>query len=287
MKLRTILALFLGAMLSMMLAGSPVWAANCGDTAGPSGERVPCACGDTVITNTTLKGTDPVVSTDPGDFCASTGLAMGAADIKLDCKGLTLRGNGLGDGIVIFADGTTVQGCVITNFSGFAGIHVDAGNTTLVLNKLIANLNAGIGFHFETGNRAERNQADGNGCWGITVNFSADSAVVTGNRAAGNGCGGILVDTGSDTNTLAANITDDNSGPGIEVRGDSNTLDGNRGKDNTADGVLVSGATNTLIRNVFDTNGGHGICAGAGNIDGGGNRGTGNAVLPDVDFACP
>jgi hypothetical protein len=65
-----------------------------------------------------------------------------------------------------------------------------------------------------------------------------------------------------------------------------NTLETNRGKDNAGDGITVTVAGNTLRNNVEDTNGGHGICAVAGNTDAGGNRGTGNAVPPDVDFDC-
>lgn len=286
MKPRMILAVLLGLVLSMTISGSPAWAADCGDTAGPSGERVPCACGDDVVTDTALRPSDPVVSTDPSDFCSGTALFMFVPDITLDCKGLTLRGDLSDDGIYVGAWGTTVKGCVITEFAGFAGIHVDAGNTALLNNKLIANAEAGISFHFETGNRAERNQAHGNGCWGLTIDFDNDDSVARQNRANGNGCGGILVDSGSTGNVLSANITDANVSPGILVEESGNTLETNRGKDNSGDGITVTVPGNTLRNNVEDTNGGHGICAVAGNTDAGGNRGTGNATPPDVDFDC-
>ncbi len=112
------------------------------------------------------------------------------------------------------------------------------------------------------------------------------SALASQNRANGNGCGGILVDSGSTGNVLSANITDANISPGILVAEGGNTLETNRGKDNSGDGITVTAAGNTLRNNVEDTNGGHGICAVAGNTDAGGNRGTGNATPPDVDFDC-
>ena len=62
---------------------------------------------------------------------------------------------------------------------------------------------------------------------------------------------------------------------------------------NAADGIRIeeeepgAAAGNTLTRNVANRNGGHGIDAVAGTIDGGGNRSRNNATPPDcIGVAC-
>lgn len=289
MKIPMLRAVAVGVTLSVAAIAPAVWAADCGDTAGPSGERVPCACGDSVVTSTTLKATDPVVSTDPGDFCAGLALSIFTADVKLDCKGLALRGDFTDDGIYIDAEGVTVQGCVVTEFYPY-GIHVDAGAATLVLNKTFLNGYGGIAFHFGSGSHAERNQTEGNGCHGIELDFDTTGNTITQNRSYDNGCEGIHIYPGSGGNVVGLNLTDNNELEGIRVESTGNTLDGNRGKGNgfawDYSGILVENTGNTLIRNVYDSNAGYGICVVPGNTDAGGNRGTGNGFTPDVNFAC-
>src|SRR5215510_4447251 len=114
----------IGLVLGMTVASTSGWAADCGDTTGPGGTRVPCVCGDRVTTDTKLKDTDPVVSTDPADVCSGNGLSVGfVGGVTLNCNGLTLRGAGDGAG-VNFEEmpGITVKNCTITGF-GF-GIYV-------------------------------------------------------------------------------------------------------------------------------------------------------------------
>jgi hypothetical protein len=265
----------------VMLATPAAWAANCGDTAGPGGIRVACACGDTIVTDTTLKSTDPVVSTGPGDVCPSHGLLTGMPDLTLDCKGLTLRGSG-GVFVGVRDDyaGTTIQGCVLVAFHW--GV-LTVGAQSRVLNTKVVGAVHGI-YLRGADQHAERNQLEGNTA-GIDVDptFGVGS-VITGNRAIGNGTGIRVLGAGA---LISGNITDGNATFGIDVvLGTSHVLEANRGKDNGSHGIKVSVSGNTLRRNVYDTNGGHGICAVAGNIDGGGNRGTGNALQPDVDFTC-
>lgn len=269
-------------LLGVLVMGVvPGWAANCGDTAGPGGTRVACACGDTVVTDTVLKSTDPVVSTGPGDVCAGGGLSFGAPDLTLDCKGLMLRGPGIGAGIGISEasqPGTTIQGCGVVAFN--LGIRGGGAETTVVNSKAVGN-DYGI-FLDGVSQRAERNQGESND-YGMYVSGSA--SVVTQNRLIGNGVGIWVRNSG---NLVSANITDGNSQFGLLATEGPNVLEGNRGKDNGSHGIAVFEVwgPNTLRRNVYDTNGGHGICAAPGNIDGGANRGAGNALQPDVDFTC-
>jgi parallel beta-helix repeat protein len=257
------------------------WAADCGDTAGPGGTRVACACGDTMVTDTVLRSTDPVVSTGPGDVCPGAGLRFGAPDLTLDCKGLTLHGtgeqvSGIHDGA---QPGGTIQGCGVVGF--FWGIVAHGTGTSVVNSKAVGNYQ-GINLFRRPSQRAERNQVEGNTI-GLVVAFESSASVVTQNRAIGNWYG-IYVDAAD--NRFSANITDGNFAAGLRVAGTGNVLEGNRGKDNGWHGIVVYDPGNTLRRNVYDTNAGHGICAVAGNIDGGANRGTGNTLQPDVEFNC-
>ena len=78
--------------IAIMAAGTAAGAADCGDTAGPAGERAPCACGDRVITNTVLRSTEAVVTAHFG-VCVRPGNADGGGN----------RGRGNGAGQVTFA----------------------------------------------------------------------------------------------------------------------------------------------------------------------------------------
>src|SRR5262245_19101579 len=109
----------IGLALGMIVASTPGWAADCGDTTGPGGTRVPCACGDRVTTDTKLKDTDPVVSTGPADVCGGSGLSVGfLGGGTLNCNRLTLRGSGSGAGVSLEeTPGVTVKNCTVTGFS--------------------------------------------------------------------------------------------------------------------------------------------------------------------------
>ena len=56
-----------------------------------------------------------------------------------------------------------------------------------------------------------------------------------------------------------------------------NLLDRNTASANFADGIHVSGSGHTIRGNVARNNDGWGIYAAPGNVDGGGNRASGNA----------
>src|SRR5262249_41184190 len=47
---------------------------------------------DTVTTNTKLKNTDPVVSTNSADICSGDGLAIEVSSVTLDCAKLACAG---------------------------------------------------------------------------------------------------------------------------------------------------------------------------------------------------
>lgn len=78
----------------MTVLAAAVVHADCGDDIG--GERVPCGCGDVVVSDTRLRPGDPVVE----GACPADGLILRAApaasSLTLDLGGLELRGRGAG-----------------------------------------------------------------------------------------------------------------------------------------------------------------------------------------------
>ena len=139
------------------------------------------------------------------------------------------------------------------------------------------------------------NDVSGNPEAGI-LSFDLIDGLLAGNTASGNGVG-ILLDSGADQNEVRGNEASGNAGGdgfGIIVfESTGNLLADNVANANDADGIRIeeeepgAGAGNTLTRNVASRNGGHGIVAVAGTIDGGGNRARANATPPDcVGVAC-
>ncbi|MFN2426226.1 MAG: right-handed parallel beta-helix repeat-containing protein [Candidatus Binatia bacterium] len=78
-------------------------AGACGDSV--DGKRVPCACGDSVVTDTVLWPTDPIV-TEP---CSGDGLTLfassGADSLTLHLGGQSIVGRGYGAGIRVARGG--------------------------------------------------------------------------------------------------------------------------------------------------------------------------------------
>jgi hypothetical protein len=92
-----------------ILAFAATAQAVCGDDV--DGERVACACGDVVVSDTKLLVDDPVVR----NRCISDGLLVRAASdarsIRLDLSGFSIVGLGVGTGIRVLDGGS--EGAVI------------------------------------------------------------------------------------------------------------------------------------------------------------------------------
>jgi hypothetical protein len=108
---RLLNALALSFALAGILIAADRASAGCGDDV--NGQRVPCRCGDVVVSDTRLQPSDPVVA----ERCPTNGLVLrarrGAETIRLDLAGLTLRGSGHGTGIRVLdggAQGATIVG---------------------------------------------------------------------------------------------------------------------------------------------------------------------------------
>jgi hypothetical protein len=94
----------LGAVLTctLLAAAGQVSAKNCGDDV--DGQDVPCACGDTVVSNLAL-GADPILDAP----CPADGLLVRVNDTRsgltVDLRGNTIRGQGRGMGIWVLNGG--------------------------------------------------------------------------------------------------------------------------------------------------------------------------------------
>jgi hypothetical protein len=98
----TLLRVFSTTLL--VLSAGVAAASNCGDDV--NGERVACACGDTVVSDTRLVRTDPVVT----QRCPDDGLTLRASgqveSLTLDLAGLPITGQGSGVGIQVLDGGS-------------------------------------------------------------------------------------------------------------------------------------------------------------------------------------
>jgi parallel beta-helix repeat protein len=262
-------------------------AASCGDTAGLHRTRSPCACGDTVVTSTRLRATDPVVNT----ACTETdeALIIGADNITLDCRGLAISGGSAEEfafhGIFSDRNGVTIQNCTVQFF--FDGIEV-LGHGNRILNNVALDTLGGIVILGDD-NRIEGNRSERAFFEGIVV-LGGLRNLVTRNQATH--CFDGLVFTGR-RGWITYNVTNNNERTGIDlVDGSDNLLLGNTASRNgdavgpqSGDGFVVETPGNTLIGNYANDNDAKGFCVVPGNV-GLFNAVHGNGETPEADFHC-
>jgi hypothetical protein len=182
------------AALAVVLLDVRSARALCGDDVG--GVRVPCMCGDVVVSDTRLLPDDPVVS----GRCTGDGLFLrapaGAESIRLDLAGLSLLGAQVGSGVHVIDGGTS--GAVVvggTNeqpgtIAGFGtGITGAARAVAEVSNLLVAG-NIGDGIELRAaqtrlwGVAATRNGRDGLRISGQGADFQEVTASENGGYGA-------------------------------------------------------------------------------------------------------
>lgn len=121
-------------------------AAECGEDV--AGGRVACACGDVLISDLSLHPGDPLVQ----EACATDGLIVDAAPgsdaLQIDLGGLTIRGSGMGTGLLVLDGGE--GGARITGgdaiIQGFmAGLRANRTGALAELSGVRAVENAGDG----------------------------------------------------------------------------------------------------------------------------------------------
>lgn len=197
-QVKGILLRVLAAMVVVFAANVAV-AGNCGDDV--SGRRVPCACGDAVVSSTRLVRTDPVVS----QRCRGDGLIVRASgnveSLILDLAGLPLTGQGSGVGIRVL-DGGAVGAILIGGKDDRPG--------------QVAGFRIGISAR---GSRAIR---------------AAENLVVVGNESDGVQVSGRGV-------ALSTIVSDDNGRNGIRAHGRDHSLEGVSAAGNRRYDLRVSG----------------------------------------------
>ena len=218
----------IGLCLTLLLVTPHIWAADCGDTTGPGGTRVPCQCGDRVTTNTILQPTDPVVSTDPADICSGDGLEVDT-EVALNCNHLTLRGSGVGAGIFLDSVGLmTIEQCVVTGFE--IGINIIDGSVSTVAKNEISKNTMGILcvedciLNVFTKNNIFANAGDG-----LSLNRDSVDNDVIENQIHDNGGKGIVEDESCIGNVLTNNAISGNEGDEVSIQEENNTLVSNVG----------------------------------------------------------
>ena len=274
----------------------PVSAADCGNSAGAGGARVPCACSDSVVTDTTLEATDPIVVDGCGEDVVA-GLDLIQSSITLDCAGLTIDGPGFDSdcaadetcsaGILVSASRVTVQRCTVQEFGfaiGTAGgvsrlliqantLHSnDKGiqfgepvtNSRVIGNTASNNTEFGIQFkNGPVGNLIQGNTTFNNGRVGIQINQEAKDNRIVLNYVSGNGSrGGIRVDASSSDNLIEANFVQGGVfGIGFNAETTQNLVRGNVITGTTLAGIWFNGpgGPNTARDNLITASQGEGI----------------------------
>jgi hypothetical protein len=202
-SIRTACALL--ACFTLIAAGRPVFAGVCGDDV--DGARVACHCGDTVVSNTRLRSTDPVAAAQ----CSRDGLLVDAADgapgLILDLGGQTVKGAGDGYGMRVL-DG------------GKGGVILTGGSVAVP--GTVASFRVGISAR------------------GKDVLSEVENVVVTGCKRDG-----IVVHT--DGGKVEGVIVERNGRDGLRLRGRAQSLDGVIASENRRDGLRVSGRDNRAV----------------------------------------
>jgi parallel beta-helix repeat protein len=242
-------------------------AAPCGDGAGPEGSRVACACGDSVVTSTVLQPGDPVANA----VCAGDGLVVGADEIRLDCRGLILTGDGSGYGVRLDdRHGAVVARCGLSDFLIGVRLQGSDGNR-IAWNAVRRSQTDGIALESSHRNRILGNGVVGSGESGIDLSGSKGN-LVSSNKVARSGQSGIELGQESDHNTVAGNLSRDNDGQGLRLSDHSleNVVRRNWLARNGSHGLLVSGGSgqNEITSNVVRGNQGDGLrlLSGDGNV---------------------
>lgn len=239
----------LGVIATLAIAGF-AWAADCGGVLGSTGGKVPCSCGDTVVTNTTLISPsadpvngDPVVSTADADFCGADGLLMAPPNtdrMTLNLGGNAIRGSGSGVGLRIIGNGVrvSIRNGTLRNFetglTNTGGVN-PTGDARI---REIAAIQNVTGIDLEgNDHEVDTNQALDNTQTGIRVEGNSNKLLF--NQVSRSGNNGIEVI--GNQNRLATNRLNRNIGSGIVVDGDNNILDHNTTENNSIDGIQLLG----------------------------------------------
>jgi hypothetical protein len=239
-------------LLAVMVLGGGLFAralaADCGDGVGP------CSCGDRVVTNSKLDGSDPVLRTT----CPCDGLVV-ASGVALNIGG-TIQGSGACTGVRVEenASGGVATDVAITNgrIRGFGwgvrGAPIATTHSRFSRLQLLDNIAEGISI-FGDGNIVESNAVQGGSVGIFVTSLGSEGNVVRLNRTEASFAG--LVVMGS-RNIVSRNVMVGGL-YGLWAEGFRFTIDSNRAVRNCV-GFHVFFAGGVVSRNVAYDNG-HGV----------------------------
>ena len=289
-------AKWLGLVISLLLAAPAGATRRCGDDV--DGRRVPCACGDFLVSSHTLTPADRVTH----ESCPGTGLVVAAnGPVTLDLDGRVLRGDGQGVGVLVlhgtldlrgpgaiegFETGVLARGpAALRSALGIRSAHnrldgflIEADGYAIQGSTAEANGRDGFGLGGKAfaadGNRATGNHRYGFSVWGMGAHVGGGF----GNEASLNGMAGFYI-RGMMHDVVDATVTG-NGGEGLSASVMHALLSDVHAAGNARDGLRVMGMGIAIQRSTADDNGGYGIWVMGMNVDDrGGNRGAGNAGL--------
>ena len=213
---------------------------------------------------------------------AGAGVFMqGGGDNRVTGNTMTtnLGGGVLAGEELIPSNNNLVEGNTIEESGGPGIAVVDSTGTQVVNNEVPESGGAGIELELARNTLVRGNDLRSSGA-GIEVSESSNNLIEANNAGSTLGAG-ISLEALSFSNVVRLNIASGNGGEGIEVAdsapiGQGNVVERNTADANGGDGIIVEGAGHTLTANSTMLNGGWGIYAPVGAIDGGGNFAAGN-----------
>jgi hypothetical protein len=291
-------AKWLGLVISMLLAAPAGAMRPCGDDVDGHATRVPCSCGDLLVSSHTLTAADHVTH----GSCPGMGLVVAAdGPVTLDLNGRTLSGNGQGTGVLVvrgrldllgpgtiegFENGVLARGsaalgsimAIRSAHNRLDGFFAEADSYTI--QGSVAEENGRDGFalggsaYAVDGNRSVGNHRYGFSVWGMGAHVGGGF----GNDASFNGMAGFYL-RGMMHEVIEATSTG-NGGDGVSASVMNTLLTSVHATGNARDGLQAMGMGIAIGASTADENRGYGIWVMGMNVDDrGGNRGAGNGGL--------
>src|SRR5262245_37918534 len=204
----------------------------------------PCHCGDTVVVDTRLDGSDPVLRTP----CPMNGLFV-ASGVTLTINGAIRAESGNTCSGIALLEGATD---VVVTTGKIVGFQTGIGGEVTKSRFSRLQIAGGSVCLFLAGddNTIESNAVTG--CADSGIDIFGDRNRVSLNRAEDNGRHGITI--GGLGNAVARNVALRNRANGFDIFGEEATVDRNQSRYNAHDGFLIAGKGHTVNLNVAEGN---------------------------------
>jgi len=250
----------------------------CGDDVG--GQDIPCACGDTVVSDVRLTN-DPVTR----DACPADGLIVRAIDsmhaVTIDLAGKTLHGSGRGVGVLILDGGPggahLISSAGAATIEGFRdGIVARGARSVALIERLNVVKSKQDGIRIEArGYTVQATEVRDSGRHGFSL--GGDDFRVTNTRALNSRQFGYAVTGQNGTLGLpgAGNTAEGSGAAGLHLMGHGHSLVEAAAEDGK-DGIRLNVSHATITGCRLQSNKGDGLSGTANDSSLSGNRATGN-----------